>query len=245
MQWALRRQFLFALSGLVLLSIILAGAYWYFLYEPPSCADGVQNQNEEGVDCGGECARVCVAPTISGLWARSVPVSPGVYHAVALARNPDTTAAGIVPYSFSLFDDRNILIATREGTIYLAPGEVAPIFEANVVAGERVVERTFIEFGPGTFERVERSPSPLRVLSFASDAPAGRVTALIENQGSTPVEGATVTALIFGSADVLIRASQTELPLIGPRERREVVFTWQESFNEPARIDIIPRTDSL
>ena len=32
-----------------------------------TCADGIQNQGEEGVDCGGPCAKVCSDPTSDGI----------------------------------------------------------------------------------------------------------------------------------------------------------------------------------
>ena len=32
----------------------------YFYFKPqPSCSDGKQNQNEQGVDCGGVCVQEC------------------------------------------------------------------------------------------------------------------------------------------------------------------------------------------
>jgi hypothetical protein len=34
-----------------------------------TCADGIQNQGEEGIDCGGPCARVCSDPSSDGILA--------------------------------------------------------------------------------------------------------------------------------------------------------------------------------
>lgn len=243
MSWATTRQLLFALGALALIVVIGVFGYFYFFYTPASCGDGVQNQNEEGVDCGGECLRLCVAPNVSTLWARSVAVAPGVYHAVGLIRNPDTSAQGIVPYEVSLFDVNNILIATRTGTITLFPGESAPLFEANIITGERTPSRTFIDITQGVFEKKERTTPPVRTLSFQVDAPRGRVTAVVENQTLFPVHNVVVTALLFDSADIITDASQTTVTTLGARERREVVFTWQGALTTvPTRVDIIPRT---
>lgn len=242
MNWATNRQLLFALGVLVLVVAAAAAAYVSFWYTPASCVDRRQNQNEEGVDCGGACARLCSQPNISVVWARSVKVAPGVYHAVALVKNPDTAAVGTVPYTVSLFDVNNILIATRDGELALFPGETAPLFEANVITGERTPTRTFIDLGMGKFERSARSPSRVKVVSFSVDEPNGRVTALVENSSLFPADDITLTTLLYDHALVLNNASQTTISRLGPRERREAVFTWQEPFDvAPVQVEIIPR----
>lgn len=242
MPWSTVRQLLFALGALALVVVLAGGSYFLFFYHAPSCADGILNQGEEGIDCGGACAHLCTAPNISTLWARSVRVAPGVYHAVALIKNPDTAAAGVFPYKVSLFDVNNILIATREGEFSILPGEVAPLFEANVVTGERTPVRTFVDIGAGVFEKTERMASPVRALAFAIDEPGGRVTATVENRTPFPVRGVTVTTLLFDEGGVVTHASQTTIDQLGGRERRDIVFTWQEPFAvKPAQVDIIPR----
>ena len=69
-----------------------------------------------------------------------------------------------------------------------------------------------------------------------------RLAASIENQTPLPVENTVITALLYDAAGTLVNASQTIVPVISSRERRDIVFTWQEPFSAPiVRIDIIPR----
>lgn len=242
MPWSATRQLLFALGALAIVGALAVGGYFSFFYEAPSCFDGRQNQGEEGVDCGGACALLCTQPNISTVWARTVRAAPGVYHAVALVRNPDTGAAGSVPYEVSLFDNENLLIARREGELAIGPGDIIPLFEANVITGERVPTRTFVEFAAGVFTRAEREATPIRVVSFELDEDAHRLTAEVENRSSLPAEDITITALLFDDADILVQASQTRVASLATRERRSIVFTWQEPFPAtPKRVDIIPR----
>ncbi len=241
MSWATTRQILFALGVLLVVGAVGAAFYFSFFFTPASCDDGVQNRSEEGIDCGGECPRLCSAPAVSTLWARSVVVAPGVYHAVALVRNPDTRASGNVPYTVSLFDKDNILVAVRDGELALSPGETSVLFEANVITGERIPTRTFVDIGQGAFIREERSTPPVKILSFSSDNEAGRLTAVIENQTLFAIQETTVSALLFNESDILTDASQTVVENLGGKERREIVFTWQKPFLiPPTRIDIIP-----
>ena len=243
MQWAFQRQFLYACSVLLVLLLLGVGGWYLFVYAPPTCSDGTQNQDEEGVDCGGVCQLLCKGPLVSALWARAVPVAPGVYHAVALVRNPDSAAeTKNLPYTFSLFDAENVLVAERKGTMFLVPGESAPLFEANIQTGERIPVRTFVSFGQGTWTKGERMENPLRVISRDLNSASLRLAASIENQTPLPVENTVITALLYDAAGTLVNASQTIVPVISSRERRDIVFTWQEPFSAPiVRIDIIPR----
>ena len=242
MPWSTTRQLLFALGAIAIVGAVVVGTYFFFFFTPASCFDGALNQDETGIDCGGSCSQLCTQPNISTLWSRSVRVAPGVYHAAGLIKNPDTSAQGTVSYTVSLFDADNILVATRAGEIELLPGDLAPLFEANIVTGERIPARTFIDIGTGAFERKERAAPSVRILSFELNEELLTVTTVIENQTAISVTDIEITAFLFNDAELLINASQTRIDRLDARERKEVVFTWQEPFSEPpSRIDILPR----
>lgn len=243
MQWSLQHQLIYALSGILILAVIGGGGWFLFFYSPPSCFDGILNQGEEGIDCGGSCSLICKAPAVSALWARSVRVAPGVYHAVAMVRNPESDAGtNALPYTFSLFDSENILIAERRGMAALQPGEVAPILEPNIITGERTPARTFITLETGRWQKMTRSENPIRVASQDLDQSALRLSASIENTSVETAGRVILTALLYSADEVLITASQTVIGSLPPRGVQGVVFTWQEPFSEPiVRADIIPR----
>lgn len=244
MRWALGRQLLFALGALVLLGAVGGFLYINYGYSAPTCFDGVQNQDEQGIDCDGSCARLCVAPNVSVVWVRSVPVAPGVYHAVAMVRNPDTSSRGTISYEFELFDENNILItrSARTQTLTIGPGEVVPLFEGAIQVGERTPARTFVNITPGVFEESTRMLSSVRVINWELDEDVLRLTATVANQGEEAVDDVSITALLFNSADTLVAASQTLTGSLAAEEQKVVVFTWQEPFSEPiTRSDILPR----
>lgn len=243
MRWALRRQFLYALSVIVALALILVGSWFAFFYHSPSCSDNTENQGEGGVDCGGPCTKLCVAPTVTALWARAVEIAPGVYHAVALVENPQTDAGtALLPYRFSLYDSSNILVAERLGTMYLNPGEVVPLFEADIVTGNRIPARAFVSFSPAVWEKMAHTDISVRVISQSLDSQALKLTARIENASALPVSQFTVTALLYGADGNLITASQTAVDGLAAHEDKDIVFTWQEPFAASVtKTDVVPR----
>jgi hypothetical protein len=241
--WATKRQLMYAGGVALFVLAVVALVSLVFFYKPPSCSDGVMNQKEEGIDCGGECTHLCQAPRVSALWARSVKVAPGVYHAVAMVKNPESNAGSLrLPYTFSLYSAENTLIAERDGVMVLEPGEIVPLFEPNVITGERTPARTFLTFHQGVWEKMERTPVPISIDSEFLDQNNLTLSARISNVNPTAVERAILTALLYDSADVLVAASQTVLTELPPRGQKQVTFTWQEPFIPPvARVVITSR----
>lgn len=247
MRWTAKRQFLYASSVFAVIAILSVSAWYFFIYEPPSCSDGIVNQDEEGIDCGGTCPALCSAPRVSALWARSVRVAPGVYHAVAMIRNPESKAGtDSIPYTISLFDTENILVAEVRGTMPLEPGDVVPLLYKNILTGERVPVRTFVTFGEAKWDVRPRGDSPVRIISQELDEAGLRLTATVENITPYPQSNITLTALVYDEKEVLIAASQTTIGRLLPRDSRDIVFTWQEPFEGPVlRADITAHVGTI
>lgn len=234
-----------ALGVLGVLLLVGVGGWFLFFYHAPTCSDGIRNQNETGIDCGGLCSKLCQAPRVSALWARSVKVAPGVYHAVAMVQNPETEAGTTaLPYTFSLYDADNILIAQREGVMSLQPGEVVPLLETNVLTGSRVPTRTFVDFKPAVWRREARPDNKIAVDSEELDAEALSLSARVTNNATDTARKVTLTALLYDASDVLVAASQTVIQNLPPRGMQTPIFTWQEKFSAPiVRFTVTARTE--
>ena len=239
----MKRQFLYALAVLIALGLVLAGAYFSFVYHAPSCSDNVQNQNEAGIDCGGPCAKLCSAPLVSALWAQSVEVAPGVYHAVAMVQNPESDAGtNSLPYTFSLYDASNILIAERKGTMELFPGDIVPLFEANIITGSRTPAHTFVSFGQAVWAKMDAVQNPIRIVSQTLDQTALRLTAHIQNISVYPLANIVLTAFLYDEAGNIVNASQTTVANVAANGQQDIAFTWQQPFTRPVvRFEITPR----
>ena len=69
------------------------------------------------------------------------------YDAVALVENRNLfLSAKSARYQFKFYDDRNILIASREGEIFVNPGQKFAIFKNNIDVGSRKPTKVFFEF---------------------------------------------------------------------------------------------------
>src|SRR5882724_8010535 len=59
------KQIIYGIAFLLFWALIFTGVYFIFFHAAASCFDGVQNQNEEGIDCGSVCPTSCLPQTLA------------------------------------------------------------------------------------------------------------------------------------------------------------------------------------
>jgi hypothetical protein len=245
MSWARRRQILYlsAVGGFLLL---VFGVPTYFATrDEPTCFDGAQNADEQGVDCGGSCQLLCPfqAGQLTLQWTRAFPVGEGRYNLLAYVENPNVSAVSFaVPYRFQVFDDQNILLYEREGVMPVTRHGVVPFFEPGVMTGYRTLGRTFFEItGTPRWERAGALPR-IDIQSEAEVPDDGaRIEATVINEEVYPLENLKFVAAIFDINNNVMAASQTLIEYLPAGGQDRIVFTWPEPFPNPVgRIDITP-----
>lgn len=244
--WAFWRRLQYLFGFGVFWSLVGSLIYFGNYYTPANCFDGVMNNGEIGVDCGGKCVRICAfsvtPPQI--VWAESFKIIDGQYNAVAYIENKNLEASTpALSYKFKLFKDENI-IAERTGTTVLPPNSVYPIFEGRIQTEDgleptkTVIEVEPIEMWvPATIGRDQ-----FKTLSFellGSDS-RPRLNVKIENTELTSAKDIEVVATIFNQAGKPITASQTFVDNFDPRSAQDIVFTWPNPIAKTVRSCDIP-----
>jgi hypothetical protein len=180
----------------------------------------------------------------SVLWSRAFLARPGSYNAVAYVENPNKEA-GVrsVYYRFRLYDDRNIVVAEREGVTSIMPGGITPVFEGGIEAGNRKAARAFFEFAePPVWERLVDVASAFsinnKVVTDVDTTP--RVTARVFNSSVDPILNPAFVVVVFDTAGNAFAASHTTLARLDGGEESELVFTWGGPFPQAVgRIDVL------
>ena len=247
MSWASRRRTVYSLGVFFFFAIVIGVPTAVLLYEPDTCFDEKQNQEETAVDKGGPCLLLderTLSPHAT-LWSRAFLVRGGSYSATAYIENPNREAGvRAVGYRFGLYDEHNILVAERVGKTYIMPGGITPVFEGAINTGNRTVARTYFEFtSPLIWERMVNTVSVLEVgnKKVTNIVATPRLTAEVENTSVAAIPNPSFVAVVFDTAGNAFAASATMLPRLEEGEKGEVVFTWPDPYPHPVgRIDILP-----
>lgn len=248
MSWASRRRsaYVFGVIGLFAVLALIPLVYWYANIQE-SCFDGLQNQGETAVDKGGPCQlldeRTLTPHAI--LWTRAFQVRDGSYSVVAYVENPNENAGvSLVPYRFRLYDERNVLVAERDGSTFIMPGAVTPVYEGAIDTGNRAVARAYLEFtAPLVWERLYDATRPIIIATknLTDPGTSPRLSARVQNTSVTNMRDVDFIAVVFDTAGNAFASSATVLESLEDGEEREVVFTWPDPFVYlPGRTDIIP-----
>ena len=248
LSWSVKRRLLYLFLTLVLLGAI--GAALYVYYKPiASCQDGIKNQDELGIDCGGSCLQVC--PTeiqdLRVVWSRVLKVGEGKYDSAVFVENPNPRH-GIkqLNYSLRVVDRDNILIADIPGQILLNPKEQLIIFNSRLNVGLRVPARVIFEItDPPVWQKIERPIPKLTMIKKGFiNTPRPQFLVSITNEsldGLKDIEVIVVLSDLDGNA---IAVSSTFVETLDPGETRELSFTWPEPLaEEPTTIDLYPHFD--
>ena len=252
MSWATKRKLLYALGVLVVLGIIVFGIYEAAFAKPATCFDNKQNQDETGVDCGGNiCALRCtsdIQPMVS-LWdPRIFNVINGVYTVADFIENPNTTSgAKDVPYAIKIYDstDSSVLIKEIDGTTDIYPGEDFPIIETGISTGKRTPGRVELSFDVNSvpWYREAALMAPVKAIgatvSNASTTPL--VTATAQNDSSAAADNVNIIAIISNKDGNAIGASRTFISHMDPHQSEPIYFTWPAPFADPiAQVSLYP-----
>ena len=231
--WATRRKLLYSSISFFFLALIILGVFWY-AYPAPTCSDGKRNQNEQGVDCGGSCSKVCSASTepLRVLWTRPFSVAPGVANAAAFVLNPNSTlGATKVNYRLRLYDDQNILIAERRGSTRVPVNEEFPIFEGGIAVGNRLPTRAFLEFLSEPDWVAYKGVNTLSIRNQHFDENNLSLEADVFNPEVDTVRSVEAYGIIFGEDGNAIGASKTVIDRIPGGGSTHIVFTWPSAFS--------------
>ena len=247
--WAFRRRFLYIAIILLVTFPPTAFYIWRSMQKPPSCNDGVKNQDEHGVDCGGICQIACffevaAKPTIQ--WVRSYYVSKGVYNLVAYVQNPNVNyISKPAKYVFRIYDEKNVVLGTREGIVALPTTKLFPIFEPGLNVGERIPKRVSFEFTEPIVwleydgERPELAVSNIK-LTREDESP--KLDATVTNKTLHTYKNVEVVAIIYDAEGNGFMSSRTYIDQIGDKASAVVHFTWPEPITAAvSKIEIIPK----
>lgn len=247
--WAFRRRFLY----LSIIALIVLPPLVFYTYKkldkPDSCMDSKKNQDERGVDCGGICQVACMSevqvyPTVQ--WSRGYYVSKGIYNLVAYIQNPNTTyMSRPVKYVFNMYDENNVLLQTRKGTVSFPTTKLFPIFEPAVDVGERIPHRVTFEFEePIVWTEYKGEKPELEVIErkLSQEKEFPIIEVVIKNKTLNTYKNVEVVAIVYDAAGNGFAASRTFIDKIGDRENTKVRFTWPEPFaTTSSKIEIIPK----
>jgi hypothetical protein len=250
MEWSTQKQLTYGFVLILIIAIIIGlPVYFYFFNKTPTCFDKRQNQNETGIDCGGVCSRACSADVVEDpliLWSRAFPIANGKYNLVAYLQNPNINyVSERFNYVLSVYDDKNVLIGTREGVTSAPYNKNFVVFEQAFDANQRTIGKVTFEIASKvTWIKSVEEKSKFSISSDQIVLVAGTptLTSSITNKTVERFQNFYVVAIVYDVEGNAMVVSRTLVDELQPKGKAVVVFTWPhlEEFKY-SKIELIPR----
>ncbi|MFZ1654359.1 MAG: hypothetical protein WBO92_03560 [Candidatus Moraniibacteriota bacterium] len=225
---------------LLILFLILAGVF--FLLRPAAtCFDGKQNQDEQGIDCGGACANVCIA-RIEGndLLVREiafVPADRGRYDIIARVFNPNNDiGASSFRYALFLRDASGQELTRVQGTSFILPQETKTLLAFNLEPS-RIPVKAVIELSDFQWTRTQdhRAKPALniygkRYVERPDPSVFGAVVGTLVNESTYDLRTIHVKVVLRDAAGTPLAANQSEMKTVTVGREQDLRIVFPQSF---------------
>jgi hypothetical protein len=225
--------------------ILFAGLVWaaYAHFKPKAtCFDGIKDQNEEGVDCGGVCAKKCAAQADAAPLQvqKSGAVSsgiPGKYDFYALVSNPNTVyGSKKFDYEVDLKDASGKVVATRGGSDFILPGETKYLVEPDISVSDtpattdiKITDSDWVELN-SYYEEPD-----IQIVNKTYDQISGGVGfsqayGLLKNNSPFDFDLIKIQIILKDADGNVLALNSTQMKTVKAGEQRDFTVAWPNSF---------------
>jgi hypothetical protein len=229
----------FTIFIIFLFIVVIIGFGVYFLVRPPAptCFDGIQNQGEKGIDCGGPCGPCPedIREPLEIISQDSILTTDNYYDLVAKIKNPNHDwGVELLSYNFG-----------RQGETYLLPQETKYIIEQRV--SNEGIENIKLELQETNWRKLkdfEQLDIRIRDKELKIIEPLGyKLVGNVENKSSYDLDKIEVSGLLLSNGKV-IAAGTTEMRTIVIGETRYFEISWPYQISEEiTSFELYPHTN--
>lgn len=231
---------------IITIYLLLVGGIIFFFYslndDPmPTCLDGIRNQGEDHIDCGGPC-NACAedysdAKNLTVTEKHFVPAVEGSYDVVARIANPNPSYGSLsFRYVVSLRDAEGDVLGSRTGTGFILPTEEKYIVVPNVKAAQTPVS-VDIELKDSQWSRFSDYEKPkLRIYNKrynpTSNGPSfSEAYGLVRNESSFDFRDIMIYVILKDQSGKVVAAHRTNFQTLDAGEERDFRLLWPQSFS--------------
>jgi len=240
MEKTTRKKIIIIFIYLILFSLIIFGFYSY-LKPNPSCFDKIQNQNEQGVDCGGVCQKKCHKIKAQNLIVGKTGAVPsgvqGKYDFYAQITNPNTVfGSKNFDYSINFKDSSGQIVASKNGSSFILPGEKKYIVATDISAPNtpasfdfKIINSDWVEFN-NYYESPNIEIVNKNYNEISSGANFSESKGLLKNNSPYDFNLIKIEIILKDADNNVLALNSTEMRTVNSGEQRDFSLFWPNRF---------------
>lgn len=244
--------------GYLLLVFLISFVGFNLIKPKATCTDGIKNQLEAGIDCGGPCAPCEEEISIKDLEIKDVEwvdTANDNFDAVVTVKNPNSLlGVSTIKYRLKYFDEKNKLVKeTRWLDDFILPEE-EKYFLVQEIGVPDSFTRIEVEFGDIVWKKftAQQQKPRLEVIltelsnSFEQD-PSGfyRVKGTLINESSLDCEAIKIKVVLRSGSGKLLTTNSQVINTVHSKEKRDFNIPFNSDYNmeKVEKVEIKPETN--
>ena len=215
------RQFSYGGILVLIIGAVFLAVYWQGIFPAPTCSDGIQNQGEEGIDCGAVCGISCEEKYLKDLSYANLKIFRlGDFVSVYfdLINNNPNFGLKNFKYKIDFYGFADKLLGSAEGASFIYPGETKKIVEAGkkILGDIRSAQVSFsdVSWRPAAdFRSIKLENIGMKT---AKEGDFYVVSGKIKNLYSFVIPQVVINAFIMDNAGNVLAVSKTEVNQLEP-----------------------------
>ncbi|HRY82339.1 MAG TPA: hypothetical protein P5232_01335 [Candidatus Moranbacteria bacterium] len=240
MEYTDRKKIIIILIYLFIFALIILGLYSIFKSKA-NCFDGIQNQNERGVDCGGVCQKECNEIKAQDLIIKKTGIVPsgisGKYDFYAKISNPNAAFGNKnFDYEITFKDSIGNVVASKKGSSFVLPGEEKYVVENNIdspsepFSGElKIATSDWVKF-EDYYERPDIQIINKNYSEISGGTGFANAQGLLRNRSPFDFESIKIQVILKDLNGEVLALNSTEMKTVKSGEDRDFKVFWPSSF---------------
>ena len=224
------------------LLFILLIVFLYFKFKTKeTCFDGIKNQNEEEIDCGGACAKQCEKITAQELIVEKTgTVFSGVagkYDFYAQIANPNAVfGSKKFDYAINFKDSSGNILTSRNGSGFILPGERKYIVENGLDAPDSQISADFKIINSEWVQLTEYYERPdLKIINknyseISGGTDFAEARGLLKNNSPYDFETIKIQVILKDENGGILALNSTQMKTVKAGEERDFRAFWPSRF---------------
>ncbi len=210
----------------------------YLIAKPEeTCFDGIQNQAEKGIDCGGPCSPCREVVETKDLKIEEIAIADGgngTYDVIAKISNPNgSVGAKEFFYSFQLKSADGDILASKDGKSFILPADSRFIAEIGLsVPSGSVPVSASIELSEVKWENISAGIGKPQIGVYNKrfgKSPMGEgneVAGIIRNESNYDLKEINIVVVLRDENGKIVGVNTTRKDSVGVKEERDFLMTW-------------------
>ena len=214
-----------------------------------TCFDSLQNQGEQGVDCGPVCGKLCASEILplQVSAGQIFEVAEGDYDLLFEVKNPNSSyGARNVQYEISIGDTNGQLLTKQTGNFYVLPNQTFYLIKTALkLSGEPAAPTLAIVDTDWIHTSAEDPIVDFTVLgeSFLERNGVSKYEAIVLNKSFYDFENVDINVILQNESGQVVGVSKTDIQTFESEQERGFLVSWPIIFDEPiATVQITTNT---